>query len=200
MLGAVARRAIFRVVIFGKMERGLFLRAEWTPKETLETLLTALMPANRLAMRVSLATGLRIGDVLALKTDQVRMQRWTMRESKTGKVRRVYLPTKLCEDILRQAGKVWAFEGRLDWRRHRTRDAVYKDLRRVATLYRIDGRRLVEHVSPHTARKVYAVEQYQRSGSLRKVKELLNHSDEAVTVLYAMADVLTARAHRGKMA
>lgn len=175
------------------------MRAEWAPKQTLELLLTAMMPANRLAIRASMATGLRIGDILAFKTAQVRQQRWTLKEQKTGKVKRVYLPTKLCEDILAQAGRIWAFEGRTDAKKHRTRDAVYKDLRRVATLYRVDGKKLVEHISPHSARKVYAVEAYQRSGSLKKVQQLLNHEDEAVTMLYALADVLTAREHGGKM-
>lgn len=175
------------------------MQAEWAPRETIELLLTAMMPANRLAIRASMACGLRIGDVLAFKTAQVRQQRWTVKEQKTGKLRRVYLPTKLCEDILAQAGRIWAFEGRSDAKKHRTRDAVYKDLRRVATLYRVDGKKLVEHISPHSARKVYAVEAYQKSGSLRKVKELLNHEDEAVTLLYALADVLTAKNHGGKM-
>lgn len=175
------------------------MRAEWAPKETLELLLTAMMPANRLAIRASMATGLRIGDVLAFKTAQVRQQRWTVKEQKTGKLRRVYLPSKLGEDILAQAGRIWAFEGRSDAKKHRTRDAVYKDLRRVAILYRVDGKKLVEHISPHSARKVYAVEAYQKTGSLRKVQDLLNHEDEAVTMLYALADVLTARNHGGKM-
>ena len=155
------------------------MRAEWAPKETLELLLTAMMPANRLAIRASMATGLRIGDVLAFKTAQVRQQRWTVKEQKTG--------------------RIWAFEGRSDAKKHRTRDAVYKDLRRVATLYRVDGKKLVEHISPHSARKVYAVEAYQKTRSLRKVQELLNHEDEAVTLLYALADVLTARNHGVKM-
>lgn len=191
----VGRCALGRVVILRKVEGGEDVQAEWTSRATLELLLTAMMPANALAIRASMATGLRIGDVLALRTDQVRTQRFSVKEQKTGKVRRVYLPTKLCEDILRQAGRIWAFEGRSDPRKHRTRDAVYKDLRRVATLYRVDGKKLTEHISPHTARKVYAVEAYQRSGSLRKVQQLLNHDDEAVTRLYALADVLTARQH-----
>ena len=76
---------------------------------------------------------------------------------------------------------------------------MYKDLRRVATLYRVDGKKLIEHISPHSARKVYAVEAYQKTRSLRKVQELLNHEDEAVTMLYALADVLTARNHGAKM-
>lgn len=175
------------------------MQAEWTPKATLELLLTAMMPANRLALRASLATGLRIGDVLAFRTQDVAAQRWTVKEQKTGKARRVYLPTKLCQDILAQAGRIWAFEGRSDPKKHRTRDAVYKDLRRVATLYRVDGKKLVEHVSPHTARKVYAVEAFQRSGSLRRVQDLLNHENEAVTMLYALADILTVREHGGTM-
>lgn len=48
-------------------------------------------------------------------------------------------------------------------------------------------------LSPHSARKIYAVTEYRRTGSLQRVKELLNHSDEAVTMLYAMADELTER-------
>lgn len=192
-------RRCFRVANFGILERGAGMRAEWAPRETLELLLTAMMPANRLALRASLATGLRIGDVLAFRTDQVRAQRWTVKEQKTGKCRRVYLPTRLCEDILRQAGRIWAFEGRSDPRKHRTRDAVYKDIRRVASLYRVDGKKLVEHLSPHSARKIYAVEAYQRTGSLKRVQQLLGHSDEAVTYLYAMADVLTEREHKGKI-
>ena len=48
-------------------------------------------------------------------------------------------------------------------------------------------------IAPHTARKIFAVSKYQNGCSLAKVKQLLNHSDEAVTVLYAMADQLTAR-------
>ena len=51
----------------------------------------------------------------------------------------------------------------------------------------------VRHVSPHSCRKVWAVEQYHRTGDLKKVQKLLNHSSEAVTQLYALADVLTER-------
>jgi integrase len=112
---------------------------------------------------------------------------------------RLFARKALRGHILAQAGRIWAFEGRSDAKKHRTRDAVYKDLRRVATLYRVDGKKLVEHISPHSARKVYAVEAYQKTRSLRKVQELLNHEDEAVTLLYALADVLTARNHGVKM-
>ena len=91
--------------------------------------------------------------------------------------------------ILAQAGPIYAFSGRLDGRRHRTRQAVYKDIRRAATAFR-----LREHISPHSLRKFYAVEQYKRTGgNLKRVQELLQHDSEAVTAIYAMADALTAQ-------
>lgn len=159
-------------------------------------LLTALMPENRLALQVSEATGLRIGDVLRLKTKDIARQRFTVQEEKTGKRKRVYLPLKLWRECQETAGSLYVFPGRLDGRKHRTRQAVYKDLRRVAALYRIDGKKLSEHVSPHTARKVYAVELFKSGASLRKVQQLLNHSSEAVTLIYAMADQLAGKKKR----
>lgn len=167
------------------------MRADYLEPDALHLLLTALMPANRLAMETSMITGLRIGDVLALRTSQL-CQRMTITEAKTHKRRRVYIPSELLDALLRQVGRYYVFAGRLDERQHRSRQAVFKDLRRVAALYRIDGRRIAEHISPHTARKVYAVQAYKAKGSLAKVRALLQHSDEAVTYLYAMADALTA--------
>ncbi|WP_195983438.1 hypothetical protein [Clostridium sp. D33t1_170424_F3] len=39
----------------------------------------------------------------------------------------------------------------------------------------------------------FSVSAYRQTGSLQRVKELLNHDDEAVTMLYAMADQLEVR-------
>jgi len=164
------------------------MRSDYVPKGEVVHILAALMPQNRLACEISLSTGLRINDVLSLKTEQVKKQRFTVREEKTGKTRLVRLPRELLERALSYAGQHYVFEGRLNGRQHRTRQAVYKDLRRVADFFR-----LKEHLSPHSLRKVYAVGEYQKHGDLQRVKKLLNHSDEAVTILYAMADLLTKR-------
>ena len=169
------------------------MRADYVAEEEMQHLLAALMPQNRLALEVSMATGLRIGDVLAMQVQKVRESkdgRLTVRESKTGKTRRVRLPVELRERMLQQAGKIYVWEGRLDPERHRTRQAVYKDLARAAMLYRLPK---LLHVSPHTARKVYAGEQYRRTGDLKRVQRLLQHDNESVTAIYAMADYLTAR-------
>lgn len=165
-------------------------RSQWVSDDTMRCILTALMPANRLALLVSLSTGLRIGDVLALKTHQVERGDFSVREQKTGKRKRVHLGKTLQTDLLRQSGRIYVFEGRTSQFRHRTRQAVYKDLARVATAFRLKG------VSPHSCRKCYAVRNLHVYGDLRKVKKLLNHSDEAVTVLYAMADELSQNYHK----
>ena len=166
------------------------MRSRWVENDTMGHLLAALMPANRLALECSLRYGMRIGDVLALKTQDVERGDFTYVEQKTGKRRRLHISPDYQARLLRQAGRVYVFQGRNNWKRHRTRQAVYKDLKRIAAAYRLKG------VSPHSARKIYAVDRYRQYGDIRRVKRLLNHSDEAVTVLYALADELTERSQK----
>lgn len=175
------------------------MRTGYVEPDVFKLLLTALMPANRLALEVSMTTGLRIADVLHLKTaDLVRTARPTITERKTGKRRRVYFPRALRDEMLRQAGRYYVFEGRFDQMRPRTRQAVFKDLKRVARLYRIDGEKIRANVAPHSARKIFAVQDYRAHGSLERVQRLLNHSDEAVTALYALADRLERKQRRSR--
>lgn len=166
-------------------------RSEYVPAEELGHVYAALMPSNRLACQVAEATGLRIGDVLALKTEQLRKgQRFTVCESKTGKKRRVYLPKKLHMEILAQSGKDWAFPSPRNPAKHRTRQTVWADLHRAAKAFR-----LPQVVSPHSLRKVYAVEQWEKTGDLGKVGQQLNHSPyhPETTMIYAMARELYRR-------
>ena len=183
------------------------MRSEWVDGDTMSLVLAAMMPGNALAVEVSLATGLRIDDVLALKTETVRRTpRPYVRDSKTGKTHRVYLPRELRARMLAQAGRVYVWEHRTDWTRHRTRQAVYKDMRQAAGVFERNGR-LGAHVSPHSARKCAAVRAYQRGG-LDAAAALLNHDEghPLVTMLYALADQVDAggasgrrrRGHRGQ--
>lgn len=168
------------------------MRSDYLAAPEFEHVLAALMPENRLACEVSMCTGLRIGDVLNLRSDKL-SERMNVREAKTGKNRRFRLPTALLDKLIAIHGKIYVFEGRTDYRKARTRQAVYKDIKRAARLFR-----LTLQISPHSARKIYAVGEYQRTGSLKRVQELLNHSDEAVTMLYALADQLTDRRKKGR--
>lgn len=170
--------------------------AEYVPKEELGHVYAALMPANRLACQVSVVTGLRIGDVLALRTEQLRKgQRFTVRESKTGKSRRIYIPRLLHTQLLAQAGQKWVFEGRGGPETHRTRQAVWADIKRAAKAFR-----LPQNVAPHSMRKVYAVEEWERTGDLGKVGRALNHTPAhpETTMIYAMARELYRRRYKGR--
>lgn len=151
------------------------------------------MPMNRLAVEVSLCTGLRISDVLNLKRAQVNKQRFTVREKKTNKAKRIYIPDELQKELLQYGGDIYIFEHRNSAKKPRTRQAVYKDIKRAAKLFRVkslDGRHKV-NITPHSARKIFAVSKYQTTGSIAKVQQLLNHSNEAVTMIYAMADEIS---------
>ncbi len=177
------------------------MRSDWASDAAIGHVLAALMPQNALALRVSRATGLRISDVLSLKTAQVsKGSRMTVRELKTGKTRRITIPSGLRLEMLASAGRLWAFEGRNDWRKHRTRQAVNKDLARAAKLFRASG--VVargQSISPHTMRKAYAVDEFDRTGDLHAVQQKLNHDDPEITMIYAMSRELTTRKKkRGK--
>ena len=150
-----------------------------------------LMPQNRLIMQLALHTGLRVGDVVNLHSDQLK-PRVTVKERKTGKGKRITIPAQLLRAIKAQAGEVWAFPGR-DPEKPKTRQAVWKDVKRAAA-----AMRLPVNVGPHTMRKVYAVRKLAASGGdLAAVSRALNHSDMAVTLIYAMADHLTKQARQG---
>lgn len=173
---------------------GKGIRTEWIDDKQLELVLALLMPQNRLIMQLCIHTGLRVGDVVALRTEQLK-PRVSVKEHKTGKSRRITIPAKLLRDIQAQAGECWAFPGRPGSNAgHKTRQAVWADVKRAAKAARLPG-----NIGTHSARKVYAVRQLQRTGDLAAVQKALNHSDPAVTMLYAMADHLSKQKGSGKL-
>lgn len=158
------------------------MTAEYLLFEQMEHVFAALTPANRLVCRVCVATGLRVGDVVQLRTADLKPQFW-ITEQKTGKRRRVNLTAVLLAELKAQAGKVWVFEGSKGPDHHRTRQAVWRDVKRAAKAFR-----LPQNVSVHSLRKVWAVDKLEKArGNLAVVQRGLNHSDQATTMIYAMA-------------
>lgn len=158
------------------------MTTEYLLHREVEQVLGALMPANRLVLRVMLHTGLRVGDVLALRPEQLGSRMWVT-ESKTGKRRMVGLPGPLLADLRANSGAFWVFPGRIDPKKHRTRQAVWCDVKRAARAYR-----LPQNIGTHSMRKVYAVQLLQRYGDIERVRRALRHDSVAVTMVYAMAD------------
>lgn len=157
------------------------MKTEYLLNREVDMVLAMLTAKNAVIMRVALHTGLRISDILSIKTDQLAPHFWVT-ECKTGKRRQVGLPEPLLSDIKNQAGPVWAFENPKTGK-PQTRQAVWKDVKRAA-----HAMRLPQNVAPHSARKVYAVELLAKYGDFERVRRALNHSSEAVTVIYALAD------------
>lgn len=169
---------------------GWFLTTEYLLHREVGHVLAALTPANRLVCEVMLHTGLRVGDVLALRTEQIKPRVWVT-ESKTGKRKQVGFPKDLLDRILAQAGPEWAFPGR-DGQGHRTRQAVWSDVKRAAKAFR-----LPQNAGTHSMRKVYAVDLLERYGDIDRVRRALNHDRLTTTLIYAMADKLLAAKRRG---
>ena len=197
------------------------MRTEYITREKMELLLRAMSPENARVIRLSMDTGFRLSDCLSLRWRDLPADGKTwdgssctpdgrptgcpmmthgasivLTECKTGKRREAVLTEKAC-DLLRRQWRLWGkspwvFPGR-DWRKHRTRQAVWKDLKEVSRTLRIDGKKVRENLGPHSARKIFAVDLYHRTGDLEAVRKALNHTDQAVTMLYALADQLTTR-------
>lgn len=161
------------------------MRTDYITHEALEHVKAALTPENRLVIEVMEQTGLRVDDVLELQT-QLLAPRMYVREKKTGKSRRIYLGNELVTRLRSQAGKIYVFEGRDDPKKHRTRQAVWKDIKRACKAFRFKG-----NFSSHSVRKTYAVDLMRRYKDIRKVQKVLGHDRPETTMIYALADMLT---------
>jgi integrase len=170
------------------------MRTEYLLQKEVEHVLDLLTYENRLVMRLLLHTGIRIGDALQLRPAQLKPNLW-ITEQKTGKRRQIGIPEPLLGDLIAAAGEHWVFPG-ADPRKHRTRQAVWKDVKRAAAALR-----LTANAAPHSARKVYAVDLLGKYGDLERVRRALNHGGLEVTLIYAMADKqlnAPGRRRRGK--
>lgn len=142
-----------------------------------------MQEANADACRVALATGLRIGDVLALRTCDINGTKLHFNAQKTHKSGEIALKSDTIA-LLRKhtiAGNPHCFPGTKAGT-HRTRQAVWADMRKACKLLHVPLQ-----ISPHSCRKTYAVEVFHKEG-IDAVKEKLQHDNVSTTLLYAFSD------------
>ena len=168
------------------------MRSDFVDSDVIGHILYALTPENKLVCKVALETGLRIGDILSFRTSDLHKQSFTITEQKTGKKKRVRLRKALIAELLKISGENYVFEHRLNPQKHRTRQAVYADIKRASKLFRVK-----ENISPHSLRKVYAVDLYKKTDDLKKVCEALSHDNELTTMIYALADIISKKQKKG---
>lgn len=140
---------------------------------------------NALAVQVSLETGLRIGDVVSLPVTALQGCYIFFTAAKTGKNGRKRISAALAKRLREISGAKYIFEGRNSTDTHRTRQAVWHDIKLAAAACGCSV-----NVAPHSARKTYAVEQFHRGG-LGAVRRELQHEDYGTSMLYALSDKLT---------
>lgn len=163
------------------------MRSGYITPDDFKKLACNLQPPNLLAVKIAAQTGLRIDDVLSLRIEKLKI-RITVIEKKTGNKRRVYIGKKLLKEIFKFIGsrkKGFIFPHRLKKDCHRTRQAVFKDIKK-----QVSNLGIKTQISPHTFRKVYAVKLYKRTKSLATVQRILGHKKMETTLIYALADVI----------
>lgn len=142
---------------------------------------------NVLVLRVSLETGLRVGDVCKIKVDDIHGRKLRFVAEKTGKEGVKVLSKSLIKELLRiSGGWGYVFKGARDPNSHRTRQAVWKNVTKACVEAGI-----AEHVTPHSARKTYAVGVFQDRG-IGACAEELQHDRADTTMLYAFSNLLCA--------
>lgn len=142
---------------------------------------------NTLVLRVSLETGLRIGDILKMQIGDLRGRTITYTAEKTGKRGRAVITADLAKRLKQVAGEKYIFPKRGDPNGHRARQTVWKDVKKAAKSLRAVGVVKGENISPHSARKTFAVEDAERFG-LRHTQRMLQHRDKNTTKMYAFSD------------
>lgn len=165
------------------------MRSAYINDKKFLTVLMLLTPPNRLAIKISLETGARIDDVLSLKTKDIQNRPIKYIEKKTNKKRTLKVSNKTLEEMQKYADTFYLFPNKRDNTRHRTRQAVWKDIHRAKRALRIK-----ENLTPHSARKNYAVRLMKKyNNDITKVQKELNHSTPEVTMIYALSEMLSAK-------
>lgn len=143
---------------------------------------------NVLILRIALETGMRVGDVVALQQRNLQKRTINYIAQKTGKRDKKSISQGLCNLLQRQLHSdlpsEYLFKHRTNPKRHRTRQAVWKNVKKACYEIGLDV-----NVTPHSARKTYAVDEFRDKGLTVTQKEL-QHDNVNTTMLYAFSDCL----------
>lgn len=164
------------------------MRADYVNPVIYQKIYHLLTYENALALRTSLETGLRISDVLKMKTTDLNGRTLDFVAQKTGKGGKKVLSADLARRLKQISGDIWIFEGR-DGTKPRTRQAVWKNVKKAARELKLE-----QNVSVHSARKTYAVETFHKRGLGAAQKEL-QHDRMDNTMLYAFSDLISGGGH-----
>ncbi len=167
------------------------MKSRFLSNAEIERIFKYLSKTDELLFGIARETGLRIGDVAKIRRREVRRKAPDLCEisytaEKTGKPGKAVVGGKLAADLLEAAkgkrGYIFPTE-RNSKSGHVTRQALWARFKRAAEFAGVP----LEGCSPHGLRKAFAVAVRHEKG-LKAAQEALQHTNSAVTALYAYAD------------
>lgn len=136
---------------------------------------------NVLLFKIGISTGLRAGDIVSLRIEDVKGKTsFKVREGKTKKERTVYLNAIMADIADYLEGKPnegWLFASRKG-DNHITTTQAYRILTTAADLI---GR---NDVGTHTMRKTFGYHYYKRTKDVATLMEIFNHESQRTTLRY----------------
>jgi len=137
---------------------------------------------DQLLFKLGISTGLRCGDLVGLKVEQVRGKTsFNIREGKTSKERTVHLDKVMVEiaEYLETlpTETVYLFPSRKG-DSHITTTQAYRILAKAGDMI---GR---NDIGTHTMRKTFGYQFYTQTKDLEQLMTILNHSSQKITLRY----------------
>lgn len=158
------------------------MKSRYLEKEELEKLRAMLAEEAWLPLWVSLETGLRIGDVVKLRRANLKDDGLHYKAQKTGKNGVAKVSAALRQELTAKRGK-WLFPSPYKAGEHITRQCAWARIKAACKRAGVEP----EGISPHSLRKVFAVELYREKG-FKAVQTALQHNSAATTEIYSFAD------------
>ena len=157
------------------------MKSKYIEQNEIDALRGSISAEAWLPLWVALETGLRVGDVVKLRRANLKEDGLHYRAQKTRKSGVAKISSEL-RQRLRGRGK-WLFPSPYKAGEHITRQCVWARIKAAAKIAGVDPK----GISPHSLRKVFAVELYRERG-FKAVQEALQHNNSATTEIYSFSD------------
>ncbi len=161
------------------------MKAKYIDDNELTKIQSVMSDRAFLPFWVSLETGLRIGDVLKTRPIDIEGRTLYYVAEKTGKHGKAVLSPALARELKANAKGEWLFKGR-GRQGHLTRQAAWARLKRACERAGLSP----DGISPHTMRKIFAVDFFRAHGA-KATREALQHASAATTEIYTLSDWAT---------
>jgi len=137
---------------------------------------------NYILFVLGINTGLRISDILKLRVKDVRGTHISMRETKTGKQKRILINPTLKNElkgyIEGKDGDEYLIKSRQGYNKPISREMAYKLLNQAAKVFGL------EEIGTHTMRKTFGYHHYLKYKNIALLMDIFNHSSERITLRY----------------